>query len=76
MSRSVKKTDKNDAETLALFLSKGLLPEIRMKDKLHSHISSLSQTRDKLVKLRTTLKKNKQYCIELWHTTQEGSHVE
>ncbi|MDR4497101.1 MAG: IS110 family transposase [Candidatus Scalindua sp.] len=56
ISRSVKKTDKNDAETLALFLSKGLLPEIRMKDKLHSQISSLSQTRDKLVKLRTTLK--------------------
>jgi transposase len=56
ISRSVKKTDKNDAETLALFLSKDLLPEIRMKDKLHSQISSLSQTRDKLVKLRTTLK--------------------
>lgn len=56
ISRSVKKTDKNDAETLALFLSKDLLPEVRMKEKLHSQISSLSQTRDKLVKLRTTLK--------------------
>lgn len=56
ISRSVKKTDKNDAETLALFLSKGLLPEVRMKKKLPSQISSLSQTCDKLVKLRTTLK--------------------
>jgi len=34
--KSVKKTDRNDAETLALFLSKGLLPEVRMKDKLHA----------------------------------------
>ncbi|MDR4505846.1 MAG: hypothetical protein MRK01_13825 [Candidatus Scalindua sp.] len=36
ISRSVKKTGKNDSETLALFLLKGLLPEIRMKEKLHS----------------------------------------
>lgn len=56
ISRSVKKTDNNDAEQLALFLSKGLLPEVRLKDKLHAEIASLSQTRDKLVKLRTTLK--------------------
>jgi len=53
---SVKKTDKKDAELLALFLSKGLLPEIRFKDELHAQIKSLAQTRDKLVKLRTTLK--------------------
>ena len=50
--KSVKKTDKNDAETLALFLSKGLLPEVRMKDKLHAELASLTQTRDTLVKQR------------------------
>jgi transposase len=54
--KSVKKTDRNDAETLALFLSKGLLPEIRMKDKLHAELASLTQTRDTLVKQRTALK--------------------
>jgi transposase len=40
------------------FLSKGLLPEVRMKDEVHARIASLAQTRDKLVKLRTTLKNN------------------
>ncbi|MGB8478473.1 MAG: hypothetical protein WCE63_06485 [Acidobacteriaceae bacterium] len=33
ISQSVKKTDRNDAETLALYLAKDLLPEVRMKDK-------------------------------------------
>lgn len=56
ISSSVSKTDNNDARTLALFLSKGLLPEVRMKDKRHAQMSSLAQTRDKLVKLRTALK--------------------
>ncbi len=54
--KSVKKTDRNDAETLALFLSKGMLPEVRMKDKLHAELASLTQTRDTLVKQRTSLK--------------------
>ena len=56
ISRSVKKTDSNDARLLALYLSKGLLPEVRMKDKQHGQLASLTQTRDTLVKLRTTLK--------------------
>lgn len=56
ISRSVKKTDANDAKTLALFLEKDMLPEVRMKDDLHKKVSSLVQTRDKLVKLRTVLK--------------------
>lgn len=56
ISESVNKTDKNDARNLALFLSKGLLPEVRMKDKQHAGVASLVQTRDKLVKLRTSLK--------------------
>jgi hypothetical protein len=33
ISQSVKKTDKNDAELLALYLAKGLLPEVRMKER-------------------------------------------
>lgn len=53
--KSVKKTDRNDARALALFLSKEMLPEARMKSEQASEINSLAQTRDKLVKLRTTL---------------------
>lgn len=52
---SIKKTDKNDAKLLALFLSKDMLPEARLKNKQQAQISSLVGTRDKLVKLRTTL---------------------
>ena len=46
ISRSVKKTDANDARLLSLYLSKGLLPEVRMKDKQLAHLASLTQTRD------------------------------
>jgi len=53
---SVKKTDPHDARTLAFFLSKGMLPEVRMKDTLHAQLASLTQTRDMLVKQRTALK--------------------
>jgi transposase len=56
ISRSVKKTDDNDARALALYLSKGLLPEVRMKDQQQAQVASLAQTRDTLVKLRTALK--------------------
>lgn len=56
ISRSVKKTDEHDAKVLAEFLSKGMLPEVRMKDEVHARVASLAQTRDKLVKLRTVLK--------------------
>jgi len=56
VSQSVNKTDDNDARRLAFFLSKGLLPEVRMTDKEHAQVKSLAQTRDKLVKLRTSLK--------------------
>lgn len=56
ISRSVKKTDAHDAKVLAEFLAKGLLPEVRMKEPLQARIASLTQTRDKLVKLRTILK--------------------
>lgn len=56
ISQSVKKTDKNDARTLAFYLSKEMLPEVRMKGKAHAQVASVTQTRDKLVKLRTVLK--------------------
>jgi transposase len=53
---SVKKTDEHDARALALFLSKDMLPEVRMKDAEHAEMASLAQTRDTLVKSRTALK--------------------
>ncbi len=56
ISHSVKKTDPNDARSLALYLAKDLLPEVRMKDKTRAQLASLTQTRDTLVKLRTSLK--------------------
>lgn len=54
--QSVKKTDAHDARALALYLSKNMLPEVRMKDKERGQLASLTQTRDTLVKLRTALK--------------------
>jgi transposase len=56
ISQSVKKTDPHDARLLSLYLSKGLLPEVRMKDKELAQLASLTQTRDTLVKQRSALK--------------------
>jgi len=56
ISMSTKKTDKHDAKVLAEFLEKDMLPEVRVKDELQAKISSLTQTREKLVQLRTVLK--------------------
>lgn len=56
ISQSIKKTDKEDAKTIAEYLSKGLLPEVRIPEKERREIKSLIQTRDKLVKLRSSLK--------------------
>ena len=53
--KSVKKTDKQDAKMLALFFSKGMLPEARMKQKENAQLHSLATKRDKLVKQRTAL---------------------
>ncbi len=64
--QSVKKTDKNDARALALFLSKGLLPEARLKSDDCAALNSLCQTRQKLVELRTTLV-NKLHAIHRSH---------
>jgi transposase len=56
ISNSVKNTDNNAAITIARYLSKGLIPEVRMKSKEEMQLGSLINTRDKLVKLRTVLK--------------------
>lgn len=66
ISESVKKTDRHDAEIIAEYLSKGLLPEVRVMSKENRELKSLIQTRDKLVKLRSTLK-NKIHGILLEH---------
>lgn len=47
ISGSVNKTDDNEARGLALFLSKDLLPEVRMPSKEHAEVKSLAQSRDK-----------------------------
>jgi len=47
--KSVKKTDRHDARTLALFLSKDMLPESRLKEPAHAQLNSVAHTRDKLV---------------------------
>jgi len=56
ISNSVKKTDNIDALTIARFLSKDMIPEVRMRSKEESQIASLIGTRDKFIKLRTALK--------------------
>ena len=66
ISESVKKTDRKDAEVIAEYLSKGLLPEVRVMGKENRELKSLIQTRDKLVKLRSTLK-NKIHGILMEH---------
>lgn len=53
--KSVKKTDRHDARTLALFLSKEMLPQSRLKEPAQAQLNSVAHTRDKLIKLRTTL---------------------
>ncbi len=56
ISHSIKKTDEHDAVTIARYLSKGLIPEVRMRTEEQARISSLIGTRDKFVKLRTAMK--------------------
>lgn len=56
ISQSVKKTDEQDALTIARYLSKGLIPEVRMRSKEEAQIASLINTRDRFVKLRTSMK--------------------
>jgi transposase len=69
ISESVKKTDREDSRVIAEYLSKGLLPEVRVMEKERRELKSLIQTRDKLVKLRSSLK-NKIHGILLEHGIQ------
>lgn len=64
--KSVKKTDRNDARALAVFLSKDMLPETRAKSVAESELASLTQTRDLLVKQRTRLL-NKIHAVFVRH---------
>jgi transposase len=66
ISKSVKKEDLEDAKVIAEYLSKGLLPEVRIVEKGRRELKSLIQTRDKLVKLRSSLK-NKIHGILMEH---------
>ncbi len=56
ISESVKKMDRKDLRVIAEFLNEGLLPSIRVMEKERREFKSLMQTRDKLVKLRSSLK--------------------
>jgi transposase len=56
ISRSVKKAEAHAAKTVAQLLARDLRPEVRQKDVVLAEIASILQTRDKLVKLRTTPK--------------------
>lgn len=55
IKKSVKKTDRRDALNLARFLRAGLLPEVRERSEQAERIGSLNETRNKLVRLRTSL---------------------
>ena len=55
IQQSVKKTDSNDAYTLAFHLSKGMLPWTRIKSQDHKTIATLVHGRQLLVKQRISL---------------------
>ena len=48
--RSVKKTDRNDAKAIAFFLSKGMLPEARVKTKVQMDLATAVKLRDQMTK--------------------------
>jgi transposase len=56
ITKSCKKTDKNDAKLLAEFLSKDILPRARVKDILDDRLHSLVDSRNKFIELRIQLK--------------------
>jgi len=49
ISKSVKKTDENNARLLAEYLSKDMLPEARLRSEADNQILNLIETRDMLV---------------------------
>ncbi|MDR3078080.1 MAG: IS110 family transposase [Planctomycetota bacterium] len=56
IAESVKKTDRRDAETLARYLAKDMLPTVHVKDRETERLASLTRSRDALVKQRTAMK--------------------
>lgn len=52
----LKKTAEPDAALLALYVSKGLPPEMHMKNERHGHLASVARTHYTPVKLRAVLK--------------------
>ena len=66
VAASTKKTDRHDASLLALFLSKGMLPEVRPVDTQRADVKSLLATRARLVESRTALK-NKIHSVLTAH---------
>ena len=53
--RSTDKTDKNDAKALALFISKDILPESRVKSKVQAQLATAIRPRDQGTKQRVQL---------------------
>lgn len=66
ISSSKSKTDKNDAKALAFYLSKDMLPEVRIKDLFLQDLQSLFNSRRLLIKQRTMLK-NEIHSLLLIH---------
>jgi len=66
ISKSVKKTDKNDCKLLAEYLAKDMLPRARIKDEFHLRVYALIETRDNLVG-NTTRFKNQIHNIFVQH---------
>lgn len=66
ISKSIKKTDKNDAEALAFYLSKNMLPKARTKEKIYYDLGSLIDTREQLVRSRKNLV-NRTHAITIRH---------
>lgn len=66
ISKSVKKTDKNDSRLLAEYLSKDMLPKARIKDAFNARVYALIETRDNLVK-STVAFKNQIHNIFVQH---------
>ncbi len=56
IANSTKKTDKNDAKTLAKYLAKDMLPEVRVKTQEQQEIETLFNARKLLTKQATMLK--------------------
>ena len=64
ISASVRKTDKHDAKTLVIYLSKNMLPEVKVKSNEHQGLQSIFTAR-KLITKQVTMIKNQIHGILL-----------